>query len=147
MDNLLGDGKYGAAVNMALYQFGSVEHAQMAALAANSAGRMSDISTQDLYALASWFSHGPVRSAADNEMAKRGTGLEGTFGTGTNQAGAADARWKQQYGSSALKPASSSYAPNRPSVLSSSEAAKQTREKYRTAHCTMTGNANHNLCR
>ncbi|HQX90288.1 MAG: sel1 repeat family protein [Moraxellaceae bacterium] len=147
IDILLRDGNFGAAVNMALYQFGSVEYAQMAALAANTAGRMSDISTQDLYALASWFSGGPVRSAADREMANRGTGLEGTYGTGTNQAGAADARWKKQYGSSSPKPSSSGYTGNRPSVLSSSEAASQTREKYRSAHCSMSGNANRNLCR
>jgi TPR repeat protein len=145
---LLRDGSYGVAVNTALYQYGSVEYAEMAALAASKAGRMSDIGTQDLYALASWFREGPVRAAADSEMARRGTGLEGQFGTGTNQAGAADARWKAQNGSIPSRPSSSSgYMADRPTVLSSGNAAAQTREKYRYAHCTMSGNANRNLCR
>jgi hypothetical protein len=143
----LRDGKYGQAVNTALYQYGSVEYAQMATLAASRAGRMSDVGTQDLYALASWFRDGPVRAAADSEMAKRGTGLEGTFGTGTNAAGAADARWKAANGGSAPRPSSSGYTPSRPSVLGASQAAAQTRDKYRSAHCTMSGNANRNLCR
>ncbi len=146
MDNLLGSGQYGAAVNMALYRFGSVQYAEMATLAANRAGRMSDVGTQDLYALASWFRDGPVRAAADREMAKRGTGLEGTFGAGTNQAGAADARWKAANGGRLPTPSSSGSSPSRPPVLSASQAAAQTRDKYRSAHC-MGASSNRNLCR
>lgn len=138
---------YGGAVNAALYELGSKKYAEIAALAASKAGRMADIPTQDLYALAMWFPDGPVRAAADREMRARGTGLEGSFGTGTNTAGAADERWKKQYGSSMPRPTSSGPSSSRPPMLSSAQAAAQTRDKYRNAHCTMNNNANRNLCR
>ncbi|KCZ95751.1 beta-lactamase family protein [Hyphomonas hirschiana VP5] len=141
INDLVSAGRYGDAVATALHQLGSKEHAQKAALAARSAGAMGQIQTADLYALALWFPSGSVRAAADAEMSARGTGLEGTFGTGTNEPGMADARWKDLYGSSAPRYSSSSSAPSAPqsSVLSASDAAAQTREKYRWAHCTMKG--------
>ena len=141
ISDLISAGRYGDAVSAALHQIGTKEHAEKAALAARSAGAMGQVRTEDLYALALWFPSGSVRAAADAEMSARGTGLEGTFGTGTNAPGMADARWKDLYGSSAPRYSSSSSTPSAPqsTVLSSSDAAAQTREKYRWAHCTMKG--------
>ncbi|NHK28859.1 sel1 repeat family protein [Parvularcula flava] len=149
MNSLIGSGAYGQAVNTAIYTYGSTDMVAKAVTAASNAGRMSDISTQDLYVVAYWFPSGPVRGAADREMAARGTGLEGTFGEGTNTAGAADARYRAQYGSSMPSSSSSSYSSSSPSkpVLSAAEASAQTKARYRTAHCTMNGNPDWPVCR
>ncbi|MFN3610165.1 MAG: tetratricopeptide repeat protein [Hyphomonas sp.] len=150
INDLVSAGRYGDAVSAGLHQIGTKEHAEKAALAARSAGAMGQVQTADLYALALWFPSGPVRAAADAEMSARGTGLEGTFGTGTNEPGMADARWKDLYGGSAPRYSSGSSSPSAPqsSVLSASDAAAQTREKYRYAHCTMAGsNQSAAVCR
>lgn len=144
---LITQGKYGEAVNVAIHHYRAPRYVEQAVRAANSAGAMSSVQTQDLYVVAHWYDSGPIREIADREMRRRGTGLEGTFGTGTNNAGQADARYRQQYGSNLPRASASSSAPNSPSVLSSSDAAAQTREKYRYAHCTMNNNANRNVCR
>ena len=125
----------------------SQDLAQRAILAARNAGRMGDVATNDLYAAALWFSSGPVRQAADAEMAARGTGLEGTFGTGTNTAGAADARWRELYGSSAPSYSSSASSVTPPSVASAAEISAATRDRYRYAHCVMSGsNTSASVC-
>ena len=150
IDDLVSAGRYGDAVSAGLHQIGTKEHAEKAALAARSAGAMGQIQTADLYALALWFPSGPVRAAADAEMSARGTGLEGTFGTGTNAPGMADARWQDLFGGSAPRYSSSSSSPSAPqsSVLSASAAAAQTRDRYRNAHCNMAGsNRSAAVCR
>lgn len=135
----LSQGRYREAVSAAINSTGSLDLAERAILATRAAGRMGDLSTNDLYAAALWFPSGPVRSAADAELAARGTGLEGTFGTGTNAPGMANARWQQMYGTSAPSYSSSSttFTPSR--TPSASEISAATREKYRWAHCTMSG--------
>ncbi|MBI1399223.1 tetratricopeptide repeat protein [Hyphomonas sp.] len=140
INDLVSAGRYGDAVSAALHQIGTKEYAEKAALSARSAGAMAQIETADLYALALWFPSGPVRAAADSEMSARGTGLEGTFGTGTNEPGMADARWKDLYGSSAPRYTSST-SPSAPQsrTFGAGDAAAQTREKYRYAHCIMAG--------
>ena len=148
INGLINAGNYGAAVNSAIYDFGSTKYVETAVRAAQRAGAMSSVSTQDLYVVASWFSSGEVRRIADAEMSARGTGLEGTFGTGTNTAGAADARWKQQYGSSMPTARASSPSSPVPATLGAGDAAAKVRDQYRYAHCEMAGsNPNSPVCR
>ena len=148
INTLINAGRYGDAVNTAIYQFGSPNSLETAVRAANGAGAMSSVKTQDLYVVASWFSSGEVRRIADAEMSARGTGLEGQFGTGTNTAGAADARWKDLYGSSMPTSRASSPASPPSPTLGAGDAAAQVRDKYRTAHCEMAGsNTNSPVCR
>jgi hypothetical protein len=139
VDIPLSQGRYGDAVSAAINSTGSKDLAEKAILATRSAGRMSDISTNDLYAAALWFPTGPVRTAADAELAARGTGLEGTFGTGTNAPGMADARWRELYGTSAPSYSSGSSSFKPAPMKSASQISAETREKYRWAHCTMKG--------
>lgn len=141
IDQPLAQGRYAEAVSTAINTARSRELAERAILATRQAGRMGDIATNDLYAAALWFSSGPVRQAADAELAARGTGLEGRFGTGTNSPGAADARWRELYGSSAPTYTSSSSGSSSapPPMPSATDIAAATRDRYRYAHCTMSG--------
>jgi TPR repeat protein len=147
IDQFLNTGDYAGAVNVALRELKSGDHAKQAAMATINANAMGSIATQDLYVLASWFRDGPIRNAADAEMARRGTGLEGTFGTGTNAPGMADKRYRDLYGSSMPSRATSSgTSSSTPPMKSSSQITADVRKKYRSAHCTMNNNANRNLC-
>lgn len=139
INGALSQGQYGQAVSAAIHQLRSQEYVEKAVLATSSAGAMGQVNTNDLYVIASWFSSGPVRGAADSEMSARGTGLEGTFGEGTNTAGAADARWKAAYGGNMPSPSSSASTPSIKPMPSAAEISAQTREKYRYAHCVMSG--------
>ncbi|MBY9067276.1 sel1 repeat family protein [Hyphomonas sp. WL0036] len=139
VDTPLAQGRYGDAVSAAINSTGSRDLAQKAILATKAAGRMGEVSTNDLYAAALWFNSGPVRAAADAELSARGTGLEGTFGTGTNEPGMADARWNALYGSSAPRYASSSPSSSLPPMKSAAQISAETKQKYRWAHCTMRG--------
>ena len=148
INSALSQGQYGQAVYAAIHQLRSQAHLEQAVMAASRTGAMGQVNTNDLYVIASWFSSGPVRSAANAEMSARGTGLEGTFGEGTNTAGAASARWQEAYGSTLPSPSSSSSSPSAIAVPSAAQISAQTREKYRYAHCTMAGsNASANVCR
>lgn len=147
INGLISQGLYGDAVSVAINSMGSREHAERAILAARSAGRMGEVSTNDLYAAALWFQSGSVRSIADAELAARGTGLEGTFGTGTNEPGMADARWRELYGSSAPVYSSGSSVSQPARTPSAAEISAATRDRYRWAHCTMAGsNTSASVC-
>lgn len=135
----LSEGRYGDAVGFAINGAGSKAFVEETLLAARSAGAMGQLSTTDLYAAALWFPSGPVRAAADAELAARGTGLEGTFGTGTNSPGMADARWNELYGSSAPTYSSSSSASSPPPMKSAASISEETKQRYRYAHCVMSG--------
>lgn len=139
IDTPLAEGRYGDAVYAAINSARSKDLAEKAILATKAAGRMDQVSTTDLYAAALWFQSGPVRAAADAEMSARGTALEGTFGTGTNEPGMADARWKSLYGSSVPRYTSSSPSFSPPAMKSASQISAETKAKYRYAHCTMSG--------
>lgn len=148
IDQLINNKQFGNAVATAI-DYRSSTLAEKATLAAARNNGMNQISTDNLYIVAFWFSSGEARAAADKEMAARGTGLEGTFGTGTNAAGMADARWKAQHGNN-MPRAGTSYnnpASSKP-VLNFTEASRQTREKYRHVHCTMNKNnaSNYSVC-
>ncbi len=87
------------------------------------------------------------RAAADAEPSARGTGLEGTFGTGTNAPSMADARWKQLYGMSAptYSSSSSSFKPAR--MESASQTSAEIRDKYHCTHYAMKGsNTSASVC-
>ena len=147
MNSLISSGRYADAVHTALYDYGSVRLAERAVTSAANAGALSSISTQDLYGLASWALSGAASGAVNRELANRGTGLEGRFGEGTNTPGAAARRYQELYGASAPG-YSASAGPPPPSkpMLSAAEASAQTKAKYRSAWCTMNGNANRNVC-
>ena len=107
---------------------------------ADAAGSYSGFSTSNLYVLSLWFPGEAAGAAADRELAARGTGLEGRFGEGTNTAGAADARYRAAYGDSPPSYSSPvSSASSAPPMKSASQISAETRDRYRWAHCTMSG--------
>jgi TPR repeat protein len=146
IDGLIRAGRYADAVNRAVHEYRSTDLASRAVLAANNAGAMSTLNTQDLYVLAYWFPSGQVASFVNSQLSARGTGLEGTFGGDTNAAGAAAARYQQQYGSRAPSyTTNSGPTPSSSPVLSSAQASQQTRDRYRAAWC-QGSNQNRNVC-
>ncbi|MDP2765496.1 MAG: hypothetical protein Q8O54_11755, partial [Brevundimonas sp.] len=148
---LIQSGDTAGAADYAVYQLRSGPLAREVVESAMRRNAMGSLNTQTLYVLASWFRDGAVSGAVSSELRARGTGLEGTFGTGTNQPGMAEARWRAANGGAAS--AYSSYRPSQsstpaPPVLSSADAAAQTRDRYRTAHCQMPGSSSSSsVCR
>ena len=143
MVGLLQAGDISGAIDFAVYDLRSGPLASEVIQLAINNNRIGSINTQTLYVLANWFRDSPIRASVDRELRARGTGLEGTFGTGTNQPGMAEARWRTANGGgndaySSYQPSASS-APARPPVLSTADAAAQTRDSYRSAHCQMPG--------
>lgn len=137
LNDLIASSGHDAALSVALNDYGSAE---LAKYVADAAGSYSGFSTSNLYVLSLWFPGEAAGAAADRELAARGTGLEGRFGTGTNTAGAADARYRAAYGSSPpsyTSPVSS--ASSAPPMKSASQISAETRDRYRWAHCTMSG--------
>jgi TPR repeat protein len=147
---LIQSGNTARAADYAVYQLRSGPLASEVVQSAMRSNKMGAFNTQTLYVLASWFRSGPVSGAVNAELRARGTGLEGTFGKGTNAPGMAEARWKAQNGDSASY---SNYRPSqsstpKPATLSSADAASQTRNRYRTAHCQMPSSPkNSSVCR
>lgn len=149
IDPYLNAGQYGTAVNVALREMRSSKYAALTTNAAIQANAMNQISTNDLYVLASWYRSGPIRAAADREMASRGTALEGRSGTGTNNAGQAHKRWLDARGGALSTTAPSSrgsIAPPR-SGLSVSGVREQARRDFKAAHCNMTSSRALHACR
>jgi TPR repeat protein len=141
---LIQAGNTAGAADYAVYQLRSGPMAREVVESAVRRNAMGSLNIQTLYVLASWFRDGPAAGAVSAELRRRGTGLEGTFGPGTNQPGMAEARWRASNGGGAS--AYSGYRPSQsstpaPPVLSSAEAASQTRDRYRTAHCQMAGSS------
>jgi TPR repeat protein len=136
IDPLLNARQYGQAVSAAINQLRSAEQAERTMTAAINAGAVRQVNTADLYVIASWFRSGPIHDAADRVLAGRGTGLEGTFGTGTNAPGMAAKRYKDLYGSS-MPSRSVSSSPSAPSGPSISDVREQARRDFKAAHCNM----------
>lgn len=149
---LIASGNIAAAADYAVYQLRSGPLANEVVQTAMRRNAMGALNTQTLYVLASWFRDGPVSAAVNNQLRARGTGLEGTFGVGTNTPGAAEARWRAANGGGAsayggYRPATSS-VPTPAPMGNTSSAAEQVRRQYRTAHCEMAGsNRNAAVCR
>ncbi len=144
----LESGDYAAATHAAIYEYKSKDYLAEAIRYIAGKGRMGYLPTEHLYVTALWFPSGDVNAAANTEMRKRGTGLEGTFGTGTNNPGQAAARWQSAYGRSASSyGGSSSGGSFTPSPMpSASEIASQTRKKYHHVNCVMSRIPNNPNC-
>ena len=133
---LIASSGHDAALSAALNDYGSAE---LAEYVTGQAGSLSGFSTNNLYVVSYWFAGQATGAAADRELASRGTGLEGTFGEGTNTPGAAAARYQAAYGSSPPSYTSASPASSAPPMKSVADIKAATRDRYRWAHCTMSG--------
>jgi TPR repeat protein len=151
LNRMIQSGNTAGAADYAVYQLRSGPLAREVVESAVRRNAMGSLNTQTLYVLASWFRDGPVAGNVSAELRRRGTGLEGTFGTGTNQPGMAEARWRAANGGGAS--AYSAYRPQAsstpaPPVFGAGDAAAQTRDRYRTAHCEMASSPrNSPVCR
>ncbi len=151
LNRMIQAGNTAGAADYAVYELRSGPMAREVVESAVRRNAMGSLNTQTLYVLASWFRDGPIAGNVSAELRRRGTGLEGTFGTGTNQPGMAEARWRAANGGgasaySAYRPQSSSTPA--PPVLGAGDAAAQTRDRYRTAHCEMASSPrNSPVCR
>ena len=139
---------YDGAIYAAIYHSRTVDDAQYALTAAINAGAMGSIYIDNLHVLDYWFPSGNLNRVVNAEIASRSRGNDCGIFNCTNTPGASSRRWAAQNGgntNSYRRPSSSgSSAPT--GGLSSGDARKQVREKYRYAHCTMNNNANRNVC-
>lgn len=139
---------YDGAIYAAIYNSRTVDDARYALTAAINAGAMGSIYLDNLYVLDYWFPSGNLNRIVNAEISGRSRGNDCGIFNCTNTPGASSKRWAAQNGgntSSYRRPSSSgSSAPT--GGLSSADARKQVREKYRSAHCTMNNNANRNVC-
>ena len=136
LDQMISGGNLDGAMQVALYDFGSTD---LAEYVTRKASGYSGFSTNNLYVLSLWFPGQAIGAAADRELASRGTGLEGHFGEGTNAPGMAEARYRAAYGSSPPSSRASVSSPSQPRMKNAAEISAATRERYRWAHCTMSG--------
>jgi TPR repeat protein len=137
LQTLLSAGDYPGAMAFAI-DTRSVDIAAQATAAVNRAGAWSQINVDYLYILATWL-QGSELAAVNAEMRRRGTGLEGTFGEGTNTPAQIAKRYAQANGGRQLPSAGSHSSFTPIAVPSSADVAKATRDKYRWAHCQMAG--------
>lgn len=141
MASMLNGGDYNGAVATAVSVYRSTVYAEQAVLAASSAGRMSAIDDYDLKVLENWFQSGQVGSLVRSEMRGRGIAISGednSWERDMQTIRSANERFNAARSTSAYRPIERAPAPSG-SVLSSADAAAQTREKYRYAHCIMKG--------
>lgn len=138
LSQLLARGDYAGGMAFAV-ESRSVEVAERAVTAVNQAGAWGTISADYLYIMATWLKGGAL-AAVNAEMQRRGTGLEGQFGEGTNTPAQIAKRYAEANNGRQLPSArasSSSFSPI--AVPSSAQIAQSTRDKYRWAHCQMSG--------
>ncbi|WP_290494771.1 tetratricopeptide repeat protein [Hyphomonas sp. UBA4494] len=149
MATMLNAGDYNGAVGTAVSVYSSTVYAEQAVMAASNAGRMSSVDDYDLKVLEHWFQTGAVGSIVRSEMRRRGLAISGednSWARDMQTIKSANARFNAARSTSTYRPIER--APTSVSQgLSSADAAAQTREKYRYAHCTMNNNANRNVCR
>lgn len=148
IDSFLRQRNYDTAIYAAIYNSKTVEDAQYALTATINAGAIGTIYIDNLYVLDYWIPGGGLNQAVNAEISKRSRGNDCGIFNCTNTPGASSARWAAQNGNqSPYRRPSSSSSNSRPvGGLSSADAAAQTRQKYRYAHCTMNNNANRNVC-
>lgn len=148
VDLFLRDGDYDGAIYAAIYHARTVADAEYALTAAVNGGAISGVFLEHLYILDSWIPSGNLNRIVNTEIARRSQGSDCGIYNCTNTPGASSARWAAANGgrSSSGYRAPSSSAPEVKYGLSSAEARQQTREKYRSAHCTMSSNANRYAC-
>lgn len=117
---------------------------------ASAAGRMSAVDDYDLKVLEHWFQTGQIASIVRSEIRGRGIAVSGEDNSWANDMRmikSANDRFNAARSTSSYRPIERGPAPSPTGGLSSGEAAAQTREKYRYAHCTMNNNANRNVCK
>lgn len=150
MSSMLNAGDYNGAVATAVSVYKSSDWAAKAVNAASAAGRMGDVDDYDLKVLEYWFDGNGPGGVVKAEMRRRGIAVSGEY-----DSWAADMQTissaNQRF--NAARASTSSYRPieSGPSLgskpmLSAADAAAQTRERYRHAHCTMNGNPNWSVC-
>ncbi|KPF63145.1 hypothetical protein IP79_11030 [Porphyrobacter sp. AAP60] len=148
VDLFLRKGDYDGAIYAAIYHARTVSDAEYALSATIRGGAIGSVYLEHLYILDNWIASGNLNQIVNAEIARRSKGNDCGIYNCTNTPGASSARWAAANGgrsSSGYRPPSSS-APEVKYGLSSAEARQQTREKYRSAHCTMTNNANRYAC-
>jgi len=136
-DRYMAERDYDGALYYALYHMRSKAHAETAILSASRAGALSSIFPDHFYVLEYWFPSGPVAQIAASGIARTRRADDCGIWNCTNTPGASSARWRAAGGGKA----SSSYRSSSPSFTpspgpSSTDIAKQTRDKYRSYNCT-----------
>ncbi|WP_254305668.1 sel1 repeat family protein [Sphingopyxis sp. BSNA05] len=146
--SFLKSGDYDGAIYAAIYNSRTVDDAEYALTAAINAGAMGSIYIDNLHVLDYWFPSGSLNRGINTEISRRSRGSDCGIFNCTNMPGASSSRWAAQNGGgrNSYRRSSSSGSSASPSVLSSADARRQVREKYRSAHCTMNNNANRNVC-
>lgn len=149
VDSFLAERNYDTAIYAAIYNSRTVDDARHALIATINAGAIGSVYIDNLHVLDYWIPGGSLNQAVNAEIARRSRGSSncGIYNC-TNTPGASSARWAAQNGnrSTYRPPSSSSSGSSGPTGLSSADARAQTRQKYRSAHCTMNNNANRYLC-
>lgn len=150
LDSFLRDRDYDGAIYAAIYNSRTVADAEYALKATVSAGAIGGVYIDSLHVLDYWIPSGNLNRIVNAEIARRSSGNDCGIFNCTNMPGASAKRWSAANGNrsaSNYRPRSaSSSGGSGQSVLSTSDAQRQTREKYRSAHCTMNNNANRNVC-
>ena len=140
--------QYDSAIYAAIYHSRSAPDAQRALEATLRAGALGGVFKDHLYVLDYWFPTGPLNRAVNAEIARRSNGNSCGIYNCTNRPGASSQRWLAAGGGSGAKRSygSGSSTSASPRVKSAAEITRETRNRYRTAHCTMNNNANRTLC-
>ena len=145
--SFLVQGKYDSAIYAAIYHSRQLGDARAALEATLQAGALGSVYKDHLYVLDHWFPSGRLNAAVNGEIARRGRGNDCGIYNCTNMPGASSRRWAAGVGRTATSRSSSpasSFKPTR--VKSAAEISRETRNRYRAAHCTMKNNANRYLC-
>ncbi len=148
IDSFIRSRDYDGAIYAAIYHSKTAEDAAYALEAAHRAGALGTVYEDLLYILDYWLPSGRMNQIVTAELRSRTKSNDCGIFNCTNMPGASSKRWAAQNGggSSYRRPSSPGGSSNAPSVLSSADARQQTRNKYRSAHCTMNNNSNRYLC-
>ncbi|HBQ55186.1 MAG TPA: sel1 repeat family protein, partial [Erythrobacter sp.] len=148
VQSFLGQGKYDSAIYAAIYHSRQLADARTALEATLQAGALGSVYKDHLYVLDYWFPSGRLNAAVNAEIERRSRGDDCGIYNCTNMPGASSRRWAAGAGRTAASRSSSSSASSfQPARMkSAAEISRETRNRYRTAHCTMNNNANRYLC-
>ena len=147
VQSFLGQGKYDSAIYAAIYHSRQLADARTALEATLQAGALGSVYKDHLYVLDYWFPSGRLNAAVNAEIERRSRGDDCGIYNCTNMPGASSRRWAAGAGRTAASRSSSSASSFQPARMkSAAEISRETRNRYRTAHCTMNNNANRYLC-
>ncbi len=141
-------GQYDSAVYAAIYHSRSLDDATAALEATLRAGAIGSLYKDHLYVLDYWFPTGPLNRAVNAEIARRSSPDDCGIYNCTNMPGASTRRWAAMGGGRNVSTSRPSSSPSsmQPRMKSAADISRETRNRYRTAHCTMNNNANRYLC-